>query len=322
MTYNNCSNNEIGIYADYSNNNTITGNTVTDNNGWGAKFFSSGNNVIAGNNLSNNYGGFYLYPSSNNNTITCNTVTDNNGDGISIWCSSNNNTITGNTVINSSVGIGFVDSSNNNTVTGNNILSNAVIGIYLIDSSNNNTVTGNNISNNSIVGVYIGHSSNNKIYLNNFVNNTANIDSTNSTNIWNSTEEITYTYNSSTYTNCLGNHWDDYKVKYPEAEEIDGTGIWNKSYSINSDTDSYPLVGPFENYFAPTENIFDTGSSATPYPSIMGNHTGTIKLNRTITVKTLYIYPCKGTGGHTEYAKIYNDSLSVETLPWEGYKED
>jgi hypothetical protein len=68
--------------------------------------------------------------------------------------------------------------------------------------------------------------------------------------------------------------------------------------------------------------IFDTEAPANPYPSIFCTHNGTITPNQTITVSMLYTYPCKGTGEHTEYAKIYNDSLSVETLPWEGYKGD
>ena len=60
----------------------------------------------------------------------------------------------------------------------------------------------------------------------------------------------------------------------------------------------------------------DTGPGT--YPSISGTHNGTIKPNKTITVSMLYTYPCTGTGGHTKYARIYNDSWSIETLPWEG----
>jgi hypothetical protein len=59
-------------------------------------------------------------------------------------------------------------------------------------------------------------------------------------------------------------------------------------------------MAPFENYLAPAENIFDTGTPANPYPSIMGNHTGTITPKQTITVSQLYTYPCVDTGGHTE----------------------
>lgn len=67
---------------------------------------------------------------------------------------------------------------------------------------------------------------------------------------------------------------------------------------------------------------FDTGMPENPYPSISGIHNGTITPNQTITVSKLYTYPCPGTGGHSEYAKIYNDSWSIETLPWEGYQGD
>jgi parallel beta-helix repeat protein len=65
---------------------------------------------------------------------------------------------------------------------------------------------------------------------------------------------------------------------------------------------------------------FDTGEGT--YPSIMGTHNGTITLNQTITVSKLYTYPCAGTGGHTEYAKFYNDTWSIESQPWDGYQED
>lgn len=69
-------------------------------------------------------------------------------------------------------------------------------------------------------------------------------------------------------------------------------------------------------------DIFDTGPSENPYPCIFGTHNGTIKPNVTIAVSKIYTYPCPGTGGHVEYAKIYNDSWSIVTLPWEGYTGD
>lgn len=69
-------------------------------------------------------------------------------------------------------------------------------------------------------------------------------------------------------------------------------------------------------------DIFDTGPSENPYPCIFGTHNGTIKPNVTIAVSKIYTYPCSGTGGHVEYAKIYNDSWSIVTLPWERYTGD
>ena len=68
--------------------------------------------------------------------------------------------------------------------------------------------------------------------------------------------------------------------------------------------------------------IFDTDSPANPYPSISGIHNGTIKPNHTINVSTLYTYLCSGTGGHTEYARIWNNSGLDVNATWNGYVGD
>jgi len=65
--------------------------------------------------------------------------------------------------------------------------------------------------------------------------------------------------------------------------------------------------------------IFDTGPGT--YPSIFGVHNGTITSNQTMNVSKLYTYPCVGTGGHTEYARIWNSTLD-EIAKWDGYKGD
>jgi len=67
--------------------------------------------------------------------------------------------------------------------------------------------------------------------------------------------------------------------------------------------------------------IFDTGSPRNPYPSIMGTHKGTIKPNHTIIATKLYTYACAGTGGHTEYARIWNETWEA-IATWGGYTED
>ena len=67
--------------------------------------------------------------------------------------------------------------------------------------------------------------------------------------------------------------------------------------------------------------IFDTGSPQNPYPSIMGTHYGTITPNKTIIATKLYTYSCAGTGGHTEYARIWNATWNA-TATWDGYKGD
>jgi len=73
---------------------------------------------------------------------------------------------------------------------------------------------------------------------------------------------------------------------------------------------------------APAHPVFDTGRGS--YPSISGIHNGTITPAITLNVSRLFSYSCPGTGGHTEYARLWlaNDSWSIETMPWPGYTGD
>ena len=119
-------------------------------------------------------------------------------------------------------------------------------GIELLHADNN-TIANSNLSDNED-GISFYSSSNNKIYLNNFVDNKDNVYTSHSTNIWNSPEEINYTINGTSSTSYLGNCWDDYEEKYPDADEIDATCIWDTPYSIDGDKDNYPLMESFENY--------------------------------------------------------------------------
>ncbi|KAF5438154.1 CASH domain-dontaining protein, partial [Candidatus Methanophagaceae archaeon] len=319
ITGNTAGNNSYSIYLYYSSNNTLKSNTVT-NNYCGIYLYHSSNNNITGNTASNNdYKGIEVYYSSNNTLM--NNAADSNPYGIRLFRSSNN-TLMNNAADSNPYGIRLFRSSNN-TLMNNAANSNKHYGIWLDSFSSDNIITGNNASNNNHYGIYPEtYSINNKIYLNNFINNTKNVYSSyNSNNIWNSTKEITYTYGGSTHTNYMGNYWSDYEEKYPDAEELGDCGIWDTSYSIDSDADNHPLMVPWENYFAQIENIFDTGSPAEPYPSISGTHNGTITPNQTMTVQKLYTYPCPGTGGHTEYVRLWNSTLNV-TATWDGYTED
>jgi len=160
-------------------------------------------------------------------------------------------------------------------------------------------------------------SNNNIIYLNNFINSTDQVHSYRSTNIWNSTIPITYTYNGSQFTNYLGNYWSDYK-----GVDSDGDGIGETPYIIDGDMDEYPLIEQFENYFVPTPaQTFDTGRPENSYPSISGKFMGTIRTNTKIIATKLYTYACEGTGGHTEHALICNSTWCAEAK-WEDYKGD
>jgi len=70
------------------------------------------------------------------------------------------------------------------------------------------------------------------------------------------------------------------------------------------------------------KEIFDTGEPENPYPSIFGTHNGTITPYKDIYVGRMFTYPCcAGTGGHTEFVRIWGNGLDVNAT-WRGYSGD
>ncbi len=310
LSSNNALNNNCdGIYMNSSSNNTLSSNNVSNNICYGIDLDSSGNNILSGNNASNNYDGIDLYNSSNN-MLNVNNAS-NNTDGIYLD-SSSNNTLSGNNDLNNN-GYGiYLGSSSNNTLSGNNA-SNNNYGIYQ-ESSDNNILSTNYVSNN-YDGIDLYYSGNNLIY-NNFFNNTNNYNIISaSNNFWN----ITKTKGNNIIGNSYlgGNLW-----AYPNGTGFsqlcaDIDGICDSPYVLDSNNIDYlPLA--YNSVYAGGVD-FDTGAGG--YPSIMGTHNGTIMLNQDRIVSKMYTYPSAGTGGHSEYVKIYNNSWSIEAN-WSGYQGD
>ena len=112
-----------GIYLEERNNVTIQNTNITTFD-YGIGFSSSSNNSISGNTITNNtWHGIFL-ASSSNNSINGNTIT-NNYEGIGLGASSNNNSINGNNIKDNADGIQLQDSSKN-TVYHNNFINNTV----------------------------------------------------------------------------------------------------------------------------------------------------------------------------------------------------
>jgi parallel beta-helix repeat protein len=222
-----------GIYLYGRNNVTIKSmEIIAFSNGIILK--NSSNNSVYGNNITNRMIGILIFQ-SNNNSICGNNITNNPFVGIeALW--SSYNVISGNNITNN--GNGITLSSSSNTIFGNNISANYNRGILV--AADNNSISGNNIMNNGEYGIHFLRSFSNRIYHNNFIHNLQQVyheprwdpSMPPSVNIWDSGGE--------------GNFWSDFEERYPDAEELDGSGIWDTPYVIDENNqDNYPFVEPW-----------------------------------------------------------------------------
>jgi parallel beta-helix repeat protein len=130
-----------------SNNNTITGNRISNNTWMGGIYVQYGaNNTIQNNIFSNNGNAINLYwGTSVNNNVANNSIMNNNV-GITVWYS-NDNVIVENTLSNNNVGMEFSWGSVNNAINSNLIVNNGY-GIHFSAASGGSTLRNNNMFSN------------------------------------------------------------------------------------------------------------------------------------------------------------------------------
>jgi parallel beta-helix repeat protein len=239
-----------------SNYNRLTCNTANYNyfeiGSSGIIINSSKYNTLTDNTFNSNSIGIKLN-SSSYNILTNNTFNSNKQTGIDLHYS-NYNTLINNTAFLNNLGGILLDSSNHNAITKNTLNSNTLTGIGL-HYSNYNTLTKNSACMNNASGILLAYSRHNLIYLNNFINKGDNFLLFGSLyfDTWNSTEEIAYRYNETTYTHHLGNYWSDYK-----GTDENEDGIGDTPYSLESDKDNHPLMEPLENYLGDQADLVPT----------------------------------------------------------------
>lgn len=210
ITNNIICNTYYGIFCSVQSNITISKNQIISNLKDGIRFVGGSLNNISENNIEGNAkGGIAIEGYSN--TISKNNIT-NNDRGIGIG--SSYSLVFGN-IIEDNIEFNFFFAGSHNIVCSNNI-SDSTWGIYF--------------------SPYFAAPMQNKFYHNNFINNLENVGGISSYNIqfWDEGFPLG------------GNYWNDYNILYPEAKEIDDSGIWNIQYEIyNDNIDNNPLVNPF-----------------------------------------------------------------------------
>jgi parallel beta-helix repeat protein len=238
------SNSDGNVFDVRSNYVNIIGFTVRGATGWingepGSGIYLQEANYCTINNNSalEDRFGIFLKDSTNCNIMNNTVLQNSSGCGIYLIYSADNN-IENNTSSNNLQGI-FLESSNSNELTGNNAKSNIRNGITLYSSSENEIMKSKTMENGNYDISSYHSSTDNIIYLNNLQNGY----SENSNELWNSPEEISYTYNGKSYMNYLGNYWDNYT-----GSDADGDGIGDTPFIIDEEQDIYPLMEPFESY--------------------------------------------------------------------------
>ena len=297
----------VYIYA-YSSNNTVIGNTLT-NNDFAIELDVSSYNTISENILADNDNGIWLdsvigddsgsnYNNINGNNITTSATT---AIGLANYC--HNNSISGNNMEDHPYyNIEVSSGCSNNSISDNNIDS-GVYGISLESQCDQNSLIGNNIRN-ADAGLYIYSASNNSISGNNVIDNDYGIyfsQASSDNKFWHNNFDNTHQvyFDAGSYVNVWddgassgGNYWSDYA-----GSDGDGDGIGDSAYTIDANNiDHYPLMAGFG---IPVEKSFPVTVGETEYViTTVSNSTVTdLNYNQTSQQLSLNVSGPTGTTG-------------------------
>lgn len=300
-----------GIMLEQSAQNTISNNSVDTYSSTGISLYRKSphnqvlnNTVSGGANYSGNLG--ISLDGADHTVLRGNTVSKNRGRGISVSGNSQYALIDANDVRNNNgywgIGIGITSSQN---AISNNTLSFNDIGVSVISYPHDLSIFNNTIDQNQKIGLELWAGSESSITNNRITSNG---------------EYGIYLFEYSS-NNCIdantvcGNGVRDF---YLEGSPVGNSGVENICYLPDGWNDT-GVVGC--TYRCEARPIFEAGTGT--YPSIPGRYQGSITPNRTIIVQYLSTYPCPGSGGHSEYVKLWNSSTGWNvTATWYGYQGD
>jgi parallel beta-helix repeat protein len=221
VTNNNVESCAEGIFLRSCQNITVNENVVIDSHYVGIGIVASKNVSVTKNNVAAGGVGIDLNGETTSSGSTCNVISDN-------------------IITENDLGIDLTF-SNENVISYNYIADNQYAGINFVFSHENQVIGNTLFENHDWGGIRLSDAENNTFHHNNFINNEAS-DS--------GLQVATVPYfglGSNSWDNGKeGNYWSDYIVRYPNAREIEDSGIWDTSFFINENNiDHYPLVGQY-----------------------------------------------------------------------------
>jgi fibronectin type 3 domain-containing protein/nitrous oxidase accessory protein NosD len=300
ITNNIITGNTYGVAGFFSNCNSVRGNSITENIGYGVSFSSmsdynnisendiaangagvsfgngAGYNSISRNNITmSSDDGIIFSNSGDHNTVSGNSITSNGGNGITIFAGGIFSFVSGNNITGNNYGVELSDTVGNNISA--NIVANNYYGIWFGPQTAENVVVSNNITYNLhsvyMSGGYYG-SADNVFYHNNFVGN-----------IYSVSPPSGY---SNTWDNGYpsgGNYWSDYT-----GVDANHDGIGDTPYVIDANNeDNYPLMNEWSPH--PTQAAFDFGTSVSPV------HAGYIRVTESTSYSAASGYGWSSTAG-------------------------